>query len=174
MRTLHGITQQQLADYAGISAQAVLRYEQGLYEEPSDKLVSALVSLTQQTEVVEEVVESSSQIIKEYHEFRVDTQYAARRYFSMAYITNSVPLTATNGHPFKTWRTNLLNSTSRMKFCKLLAINPAVVLEYERGSRAHMPPMIRTALTNAKCPISTIDTLDLLGARYNLYIIKED
>lgn len=161
------LTQAELAKETGMSSAAIMKYEQGLYENPSPKLLSYLAS---QSET------SVEKILLSYNEFQEHTRRYASRYLAHAYLaqTELLRLRTNNRHPFQTWRSDLLNSSSRMKFCKLLAINPAVVLAYERGDSPKMPPMIRNALYTAGTPDTTVDALTRLGAEYHDFLQSED
>lgn len=158
VRTNHNMTQRSLAEQAGISPTAVLRYEQGLYEKLSDKINNVLKELddTQMSKMLPEL----------YVLWREDVQLHAKPYF--------IPLpnlaVNLNEHPFTTFRrtvtTRAVGKDSRISFCILLAIHPSVVLDYEAGKQEHMPNLIKEALLVAGVPAEYIHSLDQLGGVY--------
>jgi len=161
LRTQLALTQTELADLSGISQQGVLRYEQSLYEEPSEKLVDALVELEYPRSPASQDT-LRKWIIDRYKTDRVQIQQSAARLFQ------NPPLILINSHehPFITWRSKCLGTSSRMKFCILLAVHPGTVAEYEKGRRRYMPRQLREALLNAAVGKGTLDRLDHAGALY--------
>lgn len=145
------LTQKALAEQAGISPTAVLRYEQGLYQEISPKI----------TKVLED-----DNLPKRYHLWRLVHQQSAEEYFK------ELPqLTIKPGeHPFETFRKTVtsraVGKDSRVSFCILLAIHPSVVAEYEKAKQMHMPRLIQEALDTAGVPDTYINSLDQFGAIY--------
>ena len=152
LRQEQNLTQKALAEQAGISPTAVLRYEQGLYQEISPKITKALEDET---------------LPLRYRLWRLKHQQDAERYFK------ELPqLTIKPGeHPFETFRktitTRAVGKDSRVSFCILLAIHPSVVAEYEKGKQMHMPGLIREALNTAGVPGLYLNSLDQFGAIYH-------
>lgn len=164
-----GMTQTDLADLAGISQQGVLRYEQSLYEEPSSKLVTALAEAMDYAGITPEYDPSDPMtghtrnlLIGLYKTNRLEIQREAARYFSKYYPVMSHGME----HPFITWRTHILGTSSRMKFCILLAVHPAVVAEYEKGKRPYMPALLKDALVAAGVGNELLGELDHAGSIY--------
>jgi hypothetical protein len=157
LRRKHNLTQRSLAEQAGISPTAVLRYEQGLYEQISEKIVDALA---------EHEPNCRMYIRASYLEWRFNHQKEATKYF------NPLPALAvlSDEHPFVTFRrsitTRAVGKDSRVSFCILLAIHPSVVLDYEAGKQEHMPNLIQQALANAGVSARYINSLDQLGGVY--------
>lgn len=157
LRRKHNLTQRSLAEQAGISPTAVLRYEQGLYEHVSMKIVNALSEYDELEGVV---------LPGRYDLWRFKTQRDAAKFFT------PLPSLAVNltEHPFTTFRrtitTRAVGKDSRISFCILLAIHPSVVLDYEAGKQEHMPNLIRNALFNAGLTLQYIDSLSQLGGVY--------
>lgn len=152
LREQHNITQETLARVAGVTTQSILRYEQGLYEKPSDKIVNALSSLTG---AKPPVLKLKYEIWRRFQQERASPIFVVIR-----------PLQLKPGeHPFITFRTNQ-GYASRMAFCKLLAIHPSVVADYEKGRQKHMPRMIKQALINADCREEILTQLDQFGVIY--------
>jgi transcriptional regulator with XRE-family HTH domain len=153
------LTQRSLAEQAGISPTAVLRYEQGLYEEISDKIYRTLLEY-------EPLDVSIVDLPAYYRAWRTHHQYEASKYF------NPLPALAvlSDEHPFVTFRrsitTRAVGKDSRISFCILLAIHPSVVLDYEAGKQEHMPNLIQQALANAGVSARYINSLDQLGGVY--------
>lgn len=157
LRRSFNLTQRSLAEQAGISPTAVLRYEQGLYEEVSGKIVTALAE--------HDPIEAA-RIPSKYRSWRNAHQVAAHKFFE--------PLPAlavlSDEHPFVTFRrsitTRAVGKDSRISFCILLAIHPSVVLDYEAGKQEHMPNLIQQALINAGVTSMYVNSLDQLGGVY--------
>lgn len=175
LRNQLGLTQQDLANLAGISQQGVLRYEQSLYEEPSDKLVNTLVNTVSAHELSLEGTELSqysgpaptpgdlrNAIIEAYTANRLEVQREAEYLFRHPHNVTRIG----NQHPFETWRTKVLDSGSRMKFCILLAVHPSVVAEYEKGRRRYIPRSLREALLTAGVGNNLLSDLDYAGSLY--------
>lgn len=174
------MTQEEVADLAGITSQSILRYEQGLYEKPSLKLIQTLLSLGSPSNV------TIQSVTKDYSKWRTAHQRLASVYFTpvgtlyrLRIIESdwfSVGGGATQNpiiqrfepleSPFETWRTGILDNPSRMNFCILLAIHPSVVASYEKGRRRGMPPLIRIALVHAGVSLEVLDRLEALGEHY--------
>jgi transcriptional regulator with XRE-family HTH domain len=158
LRESHNITQQQLATEASTSTLAVLRYEQGLYDEPSQKIVTALAVLTDTPPTT---------LTQAYHEWRRDLRQENSIYFE-----NPPPLSVRpDEHPFVTFRktitTRAVGKDSRMAFCILLAIHPSKVSEYEKGMQAHIPRLILDSLIDVGLKPYYIEGLDQLGVVYH-------
>ncbi len=152
VRTRHGISQRQVAHLSGMSAQAVMRYEQALYENLSMKLATAVGELDDL---------SPSVVCSDYSYYREEVQVSAN-------LTECPPIRFIAGeHPFLTFRTEVLRSKglneSRMAFCILLAIHPATVLEYDSGRTRTMPALIERALVTAGMDTEVIETLKTFG-----------
>lgn len=156
LRKKHNLTQRALAEQAGISPTALLRYEQGLYEEISEKIVDALYGID----------DDAALLRVQYRWWRQDHQLEAAKYFK------PLPHLVVIGdeHPFVTFRrsitTRAVGKDSRISFCILLAIHPSVVLDYEASKQEHMPNLIQVALTAAGVPEHYINSLDQLGGVY--------
>lgn len=156
LRRQHNITQRDLAEQAGISPTALLRYEQGIYENLSDKIAIAL----------ERYNDENVDLYQAYKEWRFTYQYSASKYVHPLPNLQVHP----NEHPFTTWRktvtTRAVGKDSRISFCILLAVHPSVVLDYEAAKQAHMPNLIAAALQKAGVPDNYISNLDALGKVY--------
>lgn len=167
IREEHGLTQEQLADLAGITQQGILRYEQSLYENPSPKVVDALLDL-QEPGSDPGSPKARNVIIDAYKANRHQIQLSAARFF-----TYSHPITSHGWeHPFITWRTKSINDPSRMRFCILLAVHPSTVAEYEKGKRRYLPNQLRQALITAGVGNDTLERLDYAGAIWHDSVVK--
>ena len=149
-----GITQREVAQLAGMSPQAVMRYEQSLYENLSDKLAAAISTISGVT---------LEDIYKQYVIDRTQQQVSAWRYVAIPppiHFTDSV-------HPFLNFRqgitTAAVGNRSRMSFCILLAVHPATVAEYDSGRVSAMPALIKRALINADISAEYLKTLCEMG-----------
>lgn len=155
-RTQQGMTQRQLAELAGVSVNAVLRYEQGLYENPSANIIHHLAENPQHEQTLKQ----------KYYDWRIVKQREAAFYFHPRPQLAVRP----NEHPFTTFRKTItqraVGKESAISFCILLAINAAALQEYEKGKHAHIPSHIWAALVTAQLPDSYIENLDQLGVIY--------
>lgn len=153
------MTQRSLAEQAGMSPSAILRYEQGLYQEISEKICGVFKEKDSLDAYINDLPAY-------YRAWRTNYQYKASKY------THPLPnlQVRPNEHPFITWRktltTRAVGKDSRISFCILLAVHPSVVLDYENAKQAHMPKLIRDALLNAEVPATHLDNLDQLGVIY--------
>lgn len=160
LRVKHNMTQAGLAQLAGITPTAVLRYEQGIYENPSESIINAFHTINDNDD------DDPFVLPYKYHEYRQWKQKAASKYFKQLPQLAVKP----NEHPFVTFRKHVtqqaVGKDSRMSFCILLAIHPSVVLDYEKGKQPHIPALIRSALVNAAVGEAYLKGLDELGEFY--------
>lgn len=156
-RTERGMTQQELAEKAGMSAQAVLRYEQGLYEHLSAKLAQAILGEQSWD------IDTEGKLYADYAIFRMETQRAAHKYL----YPRVVLIIDEKKHPFKIFRETItlraVGRESQVAFCILLAIHPAVVADYSNGKMRTMPAMIKDALTIAGIDDDYLKSLEMFG-----------
>jgi transcriptional regulator with XRE-family HTH domain len=163
IRTSLGLSQKKLAELAGVTPQSVLKYEQGLYQEPSDNIITALL-----TEAEEQGTPFSLlKLHQDYKKWRTTHQEAQQWIFDRIY---TLPISA-DEHPFKTFRKKLYNPHSSegytvQGFAVLLALHPATVTEYDAGRVRNMPSIIREALERAGCRTNIISDLDEFGGFY--------
>ena len=157
VRTNANLSQSQIAEMAGITPLAVLRYEQGLLENLSPKLAAVIAELADVPLAV---------VHDEYEDDRRIQRVSQTNIFRNPPSLELRP----DEHPFETFRKLItrraVGTESRMAFCKLLALHPAVVAEYDKGKCKHMPAMIKEALLAASCPEKFIETLDSYGEIY--------
>ena len=155
LRLDRGLTQREVAQRTGMTTHAVLRYEQGLYEHLSPNLTAYYATL---------IVGATPEMIQRtYTQDRILKQQYANEHF------NSLPpLSIRAGeHPFLTFRKYItqraVGKDSRMAFCILLALNPAVVYTYDMGKQPTMPSLIREGLLNAGVGEAYLQGLMQLG-----------
>src|SRR6478735_12682537 len=127
-----GMTQKYLATQTGMTPHAILRYEQGLYEDLSPKL-SLFIS--------EHLDMLPSQVEKQYHDFQKQ-----RRTLTSQFLTPFPHLVMNaHQHPFVYFRNDItmraVGKKTRVGFCILLAMNPAVVIQYENGTKKNLTPV---------------------------------
>lgn len=157
-RLARGMTQKGLAKLADVTPHALLRYEQGLYEEISPNIINTITLIDEEL--------TPQNLNQQYQAFRLEKQQAACRHLY------PLPVVEANEseHPFKQFEdavmTRMTGKPSRIGFCILLAINPAVVLNYDKGKQGPMPSLIRSALHNAGVYDSYIGVLDIYGQRW--------
>lgn len=161
IRTNAGITQKEVARVTGMTSQAVLRYEQGLYEELSPKLLEYYGDISS-----DDSPNRYENIAAQYQMDRMKIQRDASHAF------NSLPplRMVVGEHPFCTFRkaitSRAVGKDSRMAFCILLALNPAVVYTYDTGKQPTMPSLISQGLRNAGLNGDYLTGLEELGAIY--------
>lgn len=129
-----GMSQKELADYAGMTPGAVLKYEQGLYEEPSVTLVEALNEL--QTFVVDyKTMSKAYSLWRNNHRLGADLK--PLHMLALSFKNDS--------HPLVQYR-RAVGLVSAQSFCVLLCLHPAVVRRYEGGKARNMPRQVKDAL----------------------------
>ena len=133
-----------------------------MYEHPSVKLVTALAQEAEYQGLYPTQGEAENAIIQRYKAHRHWIQTSADRYFKRYYPV----ISHAAEHPFITWRTNVLGTPSRMKFCIILALHPAPVGEYEKARRAYMPAQLVDALRTAGVGDKQLTDLNIAGALY--------
>lgn len=147
-----GLTQKELGYRADMTSQAVMRYEQHLYESLSDSLAEALATAGDCP---------VGEVHRLYNERREEIQIEAN-------LNSTPPLVLEVGtHPFETFRVGLMRDRglkeSRIAFCILLALHPSVVADYDSGRMKKMPALIRRGLLTGGMPLDKIDLLDTFG-----------
>lgn len=153
-RQARGLSQKDLAEHLGVSPHALLRYEQGLYEEISPHILNYVSGLADLP---------IARIKNDYRIFRLETQQRAKSLFYPLPVVRITP----EEHPFTYFRRECMErrtgKDSRIGFCILLAMNPAVVLNYDKGKQGPMPALIKQALKNAEVYDNYIELLDTYG-----------
>ena len=149
-----GMTQKAIASATDMSPHAILRYEQGLYDQLSPKLS---LFCSQHLDIL------PSEVELRYANFQLEKRRQAAQYFMpppqlvMSHLE----------HPFVFFRnvitTRAVGKKTRIGFCVLLAMNPAVVLQYEKGQSPKMPHLIVGCLNDALVPGGLINDLSSYG-----------
>ena len=152
-----GMSQKELAALSNMSTHAVLRYEQGLYENLSNNLLMTL------SDHLGLSADEHKLMLQAYDNFRLETQRAAA-----PLMEHPSPIQINvDFHPFVAFREHItmraVGKANRMRFCILLALNPAVVLNYESGKQGPMPALIKAGLTNAKLDKGYLEMLEIYG-----------
>jgi DNA-binding XRE family transcriptional regulator len=149
-RQISGYTQEDLSYYAGVTPGAILKYEQGLYENPSLKILKVLSDRTG--------IPVKALII-EYSEWR---SWKRRT----AYLP-SVGILHFNEffHPLTQYR-EAAGYRSMQSFCIDLCMHPATVGKYEKGLCRSMPLMVKTALSEGGLSPTGIDIIHRRGQVY--------
>jgi len=153
------LTQSELASQANITPNALIKYEQGLYPEPSPKILTAL------TTALDQDSDYPGVLTKAYYNWRMDKLLDARVVFRHNHVVRG--LHPTGGiSPFVCWRLYHLHISSRLEFCKLLVLHPAVVQKYEEGQMRTMPVSLYETLVLVGIEKDSVDYLKLLGERH--------
>jgi transcriptional regulator with XRE-family HTH domain len=149
-RQVSGLTQEDLSYYAGVTPGAILKYEQGLYENPSKKILKVLSARTGI---------SVKELMMEYSDWR---SWKRR----IAYLP-SVGILHINEffHPLTQYR-EAAGYRSVQSFCIELCMHPAVVGKYEKAGCRSMPLMVKTALSEAGLSAPGIDIIHRKGQVY--------
>jgi len=142
-REINYLTQAELASKAGCSPQVILLCEQGVYT----TLPPAIKRITHSTN-------------EAYHNFQVSVRQTNKEAFEEAIVAFDIgPVAA---HPHATFR--LLVTDSFIGYCKMLAIAPQIVRNYERRlSNPRLHPLIRQYLKDAGISEGMLNDL---GARF--------
>ena len=164
-RTRLNLSQRDLAYRADVTPQAVLKYEQGLYQDPSPNIVSAIMKAA----VDHGYPISYDKLVADYRDWRIVHQVAQRWVFDRVLTLPVKP----NEHPFITFRERLYNPQrvtnkgySIQGFSVLLALHPATVSYYNSGRCREMPKAIHDGLVRAGCRENIIKELNELGCIY--------
>jgi DNA-binding XRE family transcriptional regulator len=155
-RLILGLTQQELANLAHVTRHAVLRTEQGVYALPSLTIMSSLLTTAQRLGHFPLQYSHTGTAVGDSRTMEaVYTTWvtAKRRRAGLAIsgMEPPVPLVspAISADGFLSWRVNHLRIASRMEFCRLLCVHPAVVEKFEKRRQPHLPEQLHTALQEA-------------------------
>lgn len=158
------LTQAQLAKLAGMSSNAVVKYEHGLYSLPSDNIIHALWEWDRnKLKTGIPYQEFWASLCEKYQAWRVHKKTHANSTLTSRGFTIPPNTTA---HPLTIWRI-CLGLNSQMEFCKLLAIHPSIMSQYESGKTRSMPTELHDSLTMASVGSDFIDYLDTRGEEYH-------
>jgi len=147
-----GISQLKLATEANISLMTVIRNEQGLYPDPSPKIISVFIDHKvgpMDWEAYEAV----------YHRFQV-VQRSEIDWTAGSMIGVEAALDIET-HPFQWWRESL-GFNERLAFCRAACVPPPQVLNYETARQRTMPKSIKAALS----PFVPLSSIDKAGKDY--------
>lgn len=161
-----GLSQAQLAKLANVSPGAILKYEQGLYQEPSTKILRTLASVGEDQDFTVDL----ASITNSYHHWRLLHQAAQRWLFEdirSLKFNNSV-------HPFRTLRHNVGHGYTLQGFAVLLAVHPSTIQTYDNTKVKWMPSVIKSALETAGCRAQLIMEIDNKGSEFYIRKRTED
>lgn len=161
-RLERNLTQKQLANLAGISQNAVVKYEHGLYQHPSDNIISAFFHYDLRHNKEKVFSNFRQELTLAYQVWRVKQIRQARHYLQKARYYGTTPRPV-GLHPFADWRINYLTIDSQMELCKLLVLHPSILSQYEAGRTRSMPSEIKFALAHCDLPDITIEALEIEG-----------
>lgn len=125
-----GLTQKELAFHLAMTPGAVLKYEQGLYEQPSQKLVEYLAYDDEEADL----------LVLDYHSWR------CRKRRSVNLPALGALSFSKDFHPMETYRNSLQKSPQG--FCVMLCIHPGSYADYESGHLSNMPRSLSEALSD--------------------------
>jgi transcriptional regulator with XRE-family HTH domain len=154
-----GLSQAELAKRVGVSPGAILKYEQGLYQEPSHKILRTIAAVGES----QDQFMNLAVLTNEYHKWRESHQATHHWLFQpIRYL----PIVSLSDHPFRLFRQRVGEGYSVQGFAVVLAVHPATIQNYDSGKNRTMPSIIKSALLNSGCRASVVDELDQLGERY--------
>lgn len=160
------LSQQQLAKFVQVTPGAILKYEQGLYENPSDNIVFVLRELAK-----ERGWNVPLDIYQQYRNWRKFHQESKAFIFDRRH---TLAISADKS-PFDLFRQNLPvfaedgytavgKGYTVQGFAVLLCIHPSTVANYQKSEKySNMSPLLHEALTNAQMPTDQIRDLEVLG-----------
>lgn len=158
-----GLSQEKLADEAGVSLMTVIRNEQALYSSPSSKIIQTLINYeagpffpvgVENTDSVWDSYESA------YRKYQVTTR--SETLWNQGVIVAVNMALAVETHPFQFWRESL-GFESRLAFCRAACVSSPQVLNYETAHQRTMPKSIKAALAPFT---SAVTALDKAGREY--------
>jgi transcriptional regulator with XRE-family HTH domain len=152
-----GWTQDDLANFAGVTHDNVVRNEQGLFNRPSPAILATVCEYTG---------ESPERLTKEYTAWIANKRRSDSIWTSLRRVISFPNAGSLTGHPFLLWRTAVFPGVSRIGFCQILCLHPATVLKYEKGEQRTMPSQIKYALSEAGMDKARIDALAKIGSEY--------
>lgn len=164
-RLKRNLTQAQLANLSGISQNAIVKSEQGLYKHPSDNVISAFFNYDLRHNHGCNYSQFKEKLSVAYQIWRVQKLITARPHLASGRYYGSL-VRPVGLHPMADWRINYLGLTSQMQLCKLLVIHPSILSQYESGRTRTMPADIKFALNACELPETTVEALDIEGALY--------
>jgi transcriptional regulator with XRE-family HTH domain len=151
-------TQDQLASLAGVTHDNIIRNEQGLFNKPSPRVLTAITRIDpSNTDRV--------RILKEYTNW---IAWRRRQEPVRSFVRRQISFPQAeklNNHPFLLWRMAVYPS-SRIEFCKILCLHPATLLKYETVKQRPMPSQIYNALIEAGTDKKFVEKLAKLGSEY--------
>lgn len=146
-RLQQNMTQADLAQRANISVNAVIKYEQGLYEKPSTKIIEALG-------------EDPYALAINYENWRKDHLRNNAWRFSNA----SLALLSGAKHPLTTFRI-AIDCPSQAELAKWLCMHQATISKYESGTCRELPNQLRAALLEVLSQ-KVVENINALGIEY--------
>jgi transcriptional regulator with XRE-family HTH domain len=166
-----GATQADIALLTDLSRQSVSAIEEGLWESFPKETHLTLKRIAQD-EFGYPWPESYEILNQRYQSSRIERRIDTSQKTVIAKYARSTPdfhrlknlALAHNRHPFSVWRERAVGTTSLRGFCKLVAVNPEIVREYEHQGRYYpLPQSLREALLD--CGVKA-DLLDEAVAMY--------
>ena len=153
-----GLSQAKLADLCGISPGAVLKYEQGLYQEPSHKILNVLAAVG----LDQDCIINLEHLTEDYYQWRLIHQAAQRWVFADVRVFRAND----EEHPFRTLRRTVGRGYTVQGFAVLLAVHPSTIQDYDSGKVRSMPGPIRDALEVAGCRESVLVDINKFGEQH--------
>jgi len=154
-----GLSQLKLATESNISLMTVIRNEQGLYPDPSPKIISTLINYGAGPAHLSDD-DPWPWYESVYHRFQVITR-SKFIWAMMSPLPSVDACLAVETHPFQMWRESL-GFNERLAFCRAACVPPPQVLNYETARQRTMPKSIVAALS----PFVSLSDLNKAGKEY--------
>lgn len=171
VRSAANLSQADLAELSGMSRMAIIRYEQGLYVNPSLDYITALAQARVANlmpspvgTTLQQVVDAYIGIYKAYRAERIDTTIQLFKNTSETkrwaqYVEDSGFWEV---HPFISFRKMLAIELgfpqSQIHFCMLTCFHPGQLDEYEKRPKTYtIPKRIRNILLSADLPVGIVE-----------------
>src|SRR4030067_903333 len=144
-RELNSLTQLELASRLGVTSQVIHLAEAGVYPPLPPKLRHA-IHLTRPVAAAQ------------YHAFQVSIRQSNRPQLEEAALLYDSTISPVAAHPHTSFR--LFITDSFMGYCKILAIHPQIVRNYEqRLTKRALHPLVKQYLQDAGLPEGLIEDL---------------
>ena len=161
LRREAGLTQESLASLTGLSRNYILSVEAGLYNLPSSRLATTLLSraFTPLFQDEFELLDGYYDWIKK--ERAVASSSVAPRVSE--YLIHPRSISNTRQHPHVSFRIYVVGSRgapSQIRYCKLIKVQQSIVQNFESGGKSELPLLIKEALIDCGVSIHDVSRIE--------------